>query len=373
MKKIIVAHVPAGAGHQKSAEAIAGAIEKAQPDVKVTLMDSLSGMTPRYQWAFTQGYLDIIHKHPAVWGGAYHLSDLKGLSKVVAKLHRMSNSSHGQAFEEIVSDHHPDIFIATHFFPAEVASYLKMTGRLRGKLITVITDYMPHNLWISPGTDAYVVGMELTKHELIWRGVPAEKIHVLGIPIDPKFSLKLDRRAFAARLGLDPSIFTLLIVSGGFGTGPMEQMVQALNSLLPPAVQVLVVCGKNTALKEKVEAMKPDFPHKLFPFGFVDNMDELMSVSDLMVTKPGGLSCTEAMMKELPMVLVAPIPGQEARNAKIIEKFGAAVLAGPVEKALPIIQELRANPARLKDMAHRGASAGRPNSAAETARLALSL
>ncbi|MDO8730354.1 MAG: glycosyltransferase [Candidatus Omnitrophota bacterium] len=368
--KILVTHVPAGSGHEKAAEAISNAVRKIRPDAEVTLMNGLDGMSSAYQWAFTQGYLGVIHKYPALWGTAYHLLDMKGLAWGAYKLHRLGNASHGKVLEGILTRHNPDVFIATHFFPAEVASYLKMKGRLKAKLITVITDYMPHSVWISPGTDAYVVGMELTKQELIRRGIPPEKIHVLGIPIDPKFSQKVERRALAARLGLDPIAFTLLICSGGFGTGPVEPLVHALRNIQEP-LQALVVTGKNTALYHRLENLRPTFPHDLKVYGFVDNMDELMSVSDLMVTKPGGLSCTEAMMKELPMVLVAPIPGQEARNAKIVDKFGAAVLAGPVEKAPAIIQELRRDPARLKEMGHRGASAGRSNAAAETARLAL--
>ena len=368
--KVLVTHVPAGSGHEKAAEAISNAIRETRPDAEVVLMNGLDGMSSAYQWAFTQGYLNLIHRYPVLWGAAYHLLDWRGLAWGAYKLHRLSNNSHGKVLEGILTRHNPDVFIATHFFPAEVASYLKMKGRLKAKLITVITDYMPHSVWISPGTDAYVVGMELTKQELIRRGIPAEKIHVLGIPIDLKFSKKAERRALAAHLGLDPVAFTLLICSGGFGTGPVEPLVHALRSI-PEPLQALVVTGKNTKLYHRLENLRPTFPHNLKVYGFVDNIDELMDVSDLFVTKPGGLSCTEAMTKGLPMVLVAPIPGQEARNAKIIEKFGAAVLAGPVKKAPGIIQQLRHDPARLQEMAHRGSSTGRPNAAMETARLAL--
>ena len=368
--KILVTHVPAGSGHEKAAEAISIALRNLRPDAEVLLMNGLDGMSSGYQWAFTQGYLGVIHKYPALWGTAYHLLDLKGLAWGAYKLHRLGNASHGKVLEGILTHHNPDVFIATHFFPAEVASYLKLKGRLKARLITVITDYMPHSVWISPGTDVYVVGMELTKQDLIQRGIPPEKIHVLGIPIDPKFSRKGDRRALAARLGLDPVAFTLLVCSGGFGTGPVEPLVQALRKIQEP-MQVLAITGKNSALYRRLEKLRSNFPHDLKIYGFVDNMDELMDVSDLMVTKPGGLSCTEAMMKGLPMVLVAPIPGQEARNARIISKFGAAVLAGPPEMAPAIIQQLRQDPARLKEMGRRGGSAGRPNAAMETARLAL--
>jgi processive 1,2-diacylglycerol beta-glucosyltransferase len=370
--KVLVMHVPAGSGHEKAAEAVAGAVRQLRPDAEVTLMNGLEGMSSGYQRAFTQGYLNMIHKYPALWGAAYHLLDHRNLAWAAYKLHRLSNASHGKVLEEILMRHKPDLFIGTHFFPMEVASYLKQQDRLKAKLVTVITDYMPHNVWISPGVDAYVVGMELTKQELVYRGVPEERIHVLGIPTDPKFSLKGDRRALAGPLGADPELFTLLVVSGGFGTGPMEELVRALKSI-PESLQVLVITGKNTALAQKLESMKETYPHKLKVYGFVDNMYELMDLSDLMVTKSGGLSCAEAMMKGLPMVLVAPIPGQETRNAKIIEKLGAAVLAGPVEKVPAIIRQLYDDPERRKEMAHRGESAGRPNAAAEIARMALSL
>ena len=370
--KIIVMHVPAGSGHEKAAEAVADAIRYRQPEAETLLMNGLEGMSSTYQWAFTQGYLNMIHKYPALWGAAYHLLDQRNLAWAAYKIHRSSNASHGKVLEGILLRHKPDLFIATHFFPAEVAAYLKQQGQLKAKLITVITDYMPHNVWISPGTDAYVVGMELTKQELVFRGVPEEKIHVLGIPTDPKFSLKGDRRALAGPLKIDPELFTVLVVSGGFGTGPMEGLVQSLRSI-PEPIQVLAVAGKNTQLRERLEALRPAFPHKLHVYGFVDNMYELMDLSDLMVTKSGGLNCTEAMMKGLPMVLVAPIPGQETRNARIIEKVGAAVLAGPVENTRAVVWELKGNQARRQEMSRRGASACRPNSAAEIARMALSL
>jgi len=368
--KILVTHVPAGSGHEKAAEAICGAVRHLRPEAETILLNGLEGMSSSYQWAFTQGYLNLIHRFPVLWGLAYHLLDLRGLAWAAYKLHRLSNASHGKILEQILLRHRPDVFIGTHFFPMEVASYLKLKGRLQARLITVITDYMPHSVWISPGVDAYVVGMELTKQELVRRGVAEEKIHVFGIPIDPKFGRRSDRRETASRLGVDPSLFTLLIVSGGFGTGPVEQLVQSLRSIRDP-LQALIVTGKNTALYHRLENLRLTFPHKLHLYGFADNMDELMDLSDLLVTKPGGLSCTEAMAKGLPMVLAAAIPGQETRNARIIERFGAAVTAGSVEQAPAIIQKLRADPEQRREIGRKGASIGHPEAASATARLAL--
>ncbi len=367
--KILVTHVPAGSGHEKAAEAVADALRQLQPDAETTLMNGLEGMSSAYQWAFTQGYLDLIHRAPALWGVVYHLLDHRNLAWGAYKLHRLSNASHGKVLEEILTRRQPDVFIATHFFPSEVASYLKQKGRLKAKLITVITDYMPHSVWISPGTDLYAVGMELTKEELIRRGVPAEKVRVTGIPIHPKFARRQDRRALAVRLGLDPGQFTLLVCSGGFGTGPVERVIHLLKQVAEP-MQVLAVTGKNTQLYHRLEKLKGSFPHALKVYGFVDNMDELMEASDLFVTKPGGLSCTEAMAKDLPMVLAAAIPGQEQRNGEIVERFGAAVTADPIERIPEIIRKLRADPAHLEQMGRIGTAAGMPDAAAAVAKLA---
>ena len=267
--------------------------------------------------------------------------------------------------------HQPDVFIATHFFPAEVASYLKLKGRLSARLITVITDYLPHAVWICPGTDLYVVGSNVTKNELVDRGVAEEKVQVLGIPTDPKFSQRSDRRALAQRLGVDPERFTVLICSGGFGTGPMEQLFRILSAVSEP-IQALIVTGKNTALFHRLEGLRSSIPHALKIYGFVNNMDELMDVSDLMITKPGGLSCAEAMTKGLPMILSSPIPGQESRNAQIVQRIGSAILAENVVRIPSLIQELRSNPARLQEMAQKGREASFPDAAFNVARIALS-
>ncbi len=369
--KILITHVPAGSGHEKAAEAIFVALRKIRPEAEVTLLNGLEGMSSGYQWCFTQGYLGLIHRFPFLWGAAYHLADLQGLAWAAYKLHRLSNASHGKILEGIVLRYQPDVFISTHFFPAEVASFLKLRGRLSARLITVITDFLPHNVWICPGTDTYVVGSDVTRKELMARAVEEEKIRVLGIPIDPKFSRRSDRRSLAQRLGVDPERFTVLICSGGFGTGPMEQLFRILSAVSKP-LQALIVTGKNTALFHRLKGLRPSIPHTLKIYGFVDNMDELMDVSDLMITKPGGLSCAEAMAKGLPMILASPIPGQEARNAQVVQRIGTAILAQRASRVPSLIQELRSDPARMRAMAQKGREASFPDAASNVARLAVS-
>ena len=371
--KIIATHVPAGAGHQKAAEAICAVLKEHAPSAETILLNALDGMSDWYQWSFTQGYLDMIQRYPHAWGTAYHLLDLRGLAWAAYKLHRLSNASHGKTLEGILERYKPDVIIGTHFFPMEVASYLKMKGRIHARLITVITDFLPHSVWISPGIDRYAVAAEWTRVELIRRGVPEDRIQVTGIPIHPKFAHKGNRAELTKKLGLRAGVWTVLIGSGGFGTGPVESIFKQFAEIREP-LQILVVTGKNTALFHRLEAEKELLPqHAVTLYGFVDNMDELMEVSDLMVTKPGGLSCAEAMAKELPLLLTAPIPGQESRNARLLQQAGIAVQARRLQEIPRQIHELRNHPDRLRHMAELGRKASFPDAAGTVARLAKSL
>ena len=366
--KTLVTYVPAGSGHEKAAEAICTTLRENDPSAETILLNGLDGMSAWYQWSFTQGYLDMIHRMPVLWGAAYHLLDIRDLAWAAYKLHRISNASHGKKLETILERYRPDAVVGTHFFPMEVAAYLKTKGRIQARLITVITDFLPHSVWISPGIDRYAVAAEWTREELLRRGVAPEKIQVTGIPIHPKFSRKGNRQELAKKLGLRVDQWTVLIGAGGFGTGPVDRLVDTFARISEP-LQILVVTGKNTALLRRLEAARERSHHNVVLYGFVDNMDELMDVSDLMVTKPGGLSCAEAMAKGLPMLLNSPIPGQEARNARLLEQAGIAMQALRLEDLPRQIGELRKDPSRLRTMAELGRRASFPRAAETVARM----
>ena len=367
--KILIAHVPAGSGHEKAAEAIQMAVREKHPDVETVLLNGLEGMSPWYQWSFTEGYIGMIHRYPQLWGLLYHLADLRGMAWAAYKLHRLSNGSHGRNLEQILLRHHPDVIVATHFFPLEVAAFLKQKGKLNSRVIAVITDYLPHSVWIAPGVDFYVVGCSATRDNLIGRGIPSDRIRTSGIPTHPKFKRRHERRPLAQRLGVNPDLFTVLVGSGGFGTGPVAEEISSLRAV-PERMQLLIVTGKNSALYQHLENMRETIPHELKIYRFVDNMDELMDVSDVMVTKPGGLSSTEAMAKGLPLVLTAAIPGQESRNARILKEMGAAVLCTHPGGLPECIVRLRTDPETLKKLAQAGKEHAKPDACYDVAQLA---
>lgn len=368
--KILVAHVPAGSGHERAAQAVVAGFAQFNHTIDAVLLDAIQGGDPYYRWAFTQGYTRLISQAPFLWGLMYYLTDCPILTRLSQKLHRLENARHGKGFEKLLLSAQPDAIIATHFFPIEVAAFLKRTGRLSSRVIAVITDYLPHALWIAPGVDRYVVGFPETKEELIKRGVAPEQISVLGIPIDPKFSKQNDRVNLAKRLGLMAGCFTVLIASGGLGTGPIVSLVKTLGRV-KEKMQLLVVTGKNASLFKRLSTLGPQTPHSMKVYGFVHNMDELMDLADLMLTKPGGLSCTEAMAKGLPFVLICPIPGQESRNGWLLSKMGVAAWAGGLQNLPGILLKLRREPQRLQTLAEKGKAAARPHAALEIAALAV--
>ena len=368
--KVVIAHVPAGSGHQRAAEAVYSALHTLSPSSQVTLLDSLRGFDACYRSSFTQGYLGLIDQAPALWGLSYHLTDCAALSGAVRRCHRLSNKLHAGGLEKILSDLQPDVFVSTHFTPSEVAVAFKSRRRPSMRVITVITDYLPHTLWIAPSADAYVVGSHPARERLMARGVPGGAIHLLGIPIDPKFARKNERLPLAKRLGLSADRFTILVGSGGAGTGPVTSIIHALNQIQKP-IQILAVAGKNTNLFKKLEALRPKLRHPMRSYGFIQNMDELMDLSDLLVSKPGGLTCAESMAKGLPLLMTAPIPGQEAHNAGWLEGMGAALWVRRLSQLPREVEQLIQAPDRLQEIGRRARAAGFPDAALQVARLAL--
>ena len=221
--------------------------------------------------------------------------------------------------------------VATHFILPSIAGILKKKKYFRSKLFTVITDYGPHTYWLSDYNDVFFTGSESTTEKLALRGVPEEKIVTSGIPAMEEFNQQFDINELREKYNLDKDKRTVFLMSGGFGVGPIGEMLTELEKS-KTNIQAIVVCGHNEELYEKLEEVKKKLTYPVVLFGFTDKVAELMAISDLMITKAGGISVTEAMNSRLPMILYGSVPGQETWNEELLVSSGAAILAKSIKE-----------------------------------------
>jgi processive 1,2-diacylglycerol beta-glucosyltransferase len=354
--KILVVYATAGAGHKKAAEAIFNGL-KAQGGHDVRLVDALDYTNPLFKKNYPGVYTFLVTHLPWVWGLLFALIDIPWMQPLVHGCRRLYNGLNTQALQEFLIQEQFDGVITTQFLSAEVCAYLKREGKIKSKIICVVTDFDVHRIWVNEGIDVYTAASEYTKNKLIALGVPSEKIFTTGIPTDAKFAQKPDKLVLKKKLGLQDGILTILIATGSFGMGPVEELIKMLGKH-----QLLIVCGNNRVLYERLKPLTQKNVHIL---GLVDNMDELMSVSDVMVTKPGGLSISEALVKKLPMLFFSAIQGQETNNIKVLSSYEVSQGQSSLLQIAETIHEWDSNPKDLDALRLRLSELSKPNAVAD--------
>lgn len=332
--KILVIYASAGAGHLKAAEALYNGIQKSK-NHDVILVDALDYSSFLFKRFYKETYFFLISKIPGVWGFFFWLLDIPWLQPLVRGLRRLQNRMNTGGLHRFLQEEQFDYILMTHFMPTEIAASLKRAGRISSKLITVITDFDVHKIWLADGIDIYTVASEWTKERLENIGVPQDKIFISGIPTDERFSASVDINALKKRSGLKEDMFTVLVATGSFGIGPIEEIIDVLKGF-----QIIVVCGHNESLYQKLSTQDSKLVHVM---GLVDNMHELMAVSDVMVTKPGGLSISEALVSQLPLVFFNAIPGQETGNIKVLKTYGVGISGCSIEEIGQQLKRMRAS------------------------------
>jgi len=222
----------------------------------------------------------------------------------------------------------PSAVVCTHAFPCGVMSAYKRLYNSTIPVMGIVTDFVVHPFWIYPNIDAYAVGTPEMRATMIERGIDPARVQVDGIPVDGRFGIVNETRTeLRERLGLAVDRPIALLMGGGLGMGPIEQATEALATLGANAPDAVVIVGRNAHLERRVAERSAKFPYETRVLGFVDNVYDYMHASDVIVTKPGGLTTSEALAAELPMIIVRPLPGQEERNATYLTTRGAALRA----------------------------------------------
>lgn len=367
--KVLIATVTAGAGHVQAAGAVEEAWRARRPGDEVHKLDVLE-FTPRlFAVAYSDGYAKVVEKAPEAYAYAFRKSDDPEAVRKFGEVRRLAGRVAAAPFLDRALALDPDVVVCTHFMPPEILGRAKEKGRLRAPIVSVVTDFEAHALWLERSVDLTCVAFEETKARLVARGVAREAVAVTGIPVAAKFGAPPTRAAARKRLELHASKPCLLVLGGGFGMGPVERVAEELGKVTTP-LQAIVVCGRNEELYAKLRRRK--FKHPTKVLGFAGNMHELMAAADLIVTKPGGLTSSEALAVGRPLLVCQPIPGQEEANSDFLLERGAAAKASRLEDLAFRVERLLDSP-ELDAMAAAAKALGSPKAADRVCELALSL
>ncbi|TNJ57145.1 UDP-N-acetylglucosamine--LPS N-acetylglucosamine transferase [Paenibacillus hemerocallicola] len=315
-KRILLLSEGFGAGHTQAAHALSVGLRQLSPDLQTRVLELGAFLHPTLARLVFSAYRKTIVSKPKLYGFVYRKQYKKSLNRLTRlALHRLF---YGQT-TEVIKQLKPDTIVCTHPFPSAVISRLKRAG-LSVPLCTVITDYDAHGTWISPEVNKYLVSTEEVKHKLLMRGVPDDHIEVTGIPVHPKFWRQHDKEELRLRFGLQ-AVPTVLVMGGGWGLVQQEETLRHMIGWRDRLQFIFCMGSNEKALARLADDPRFKHPHILL-MGFTREIDKLMDVSDLLITKPGGMTCTEGLAKGLPMLFYSPIPGQEEENCLYFTERG---------------------------------------------------
>ncbi len=365
--KVLLLSASAGAGHVRAAQALERAFALSGTAREVRHVDTLTYTNKVFRKLYAEAYIEMVNSLPELLGWLYDALDTPWRKeRRRLALDRLNT----RPFVKMVREYAPDVIVCTHFLPAELVSWLKGKGKLDCPQAIVVTDFDVHAMWLCHHFEQYFVALDETRVHLEKLGIPPGRITASGIPIDPVFAADRDKAAARERLGLDAARTTILMSAGGFGVGPVEHLVESLLAV-EHDVQIVVICGKNDELKQRVSKVAKGAPansHPLHVVGFTKEMDEYMAASDLLVGKPGGLTTSEALARGLVMVIVNPIPGQEERNSDHLLEEGAAIRCNNLPVLAYKIDRLLDEPGRLAAIRANVRRLARPNAALDIVR-----
>ena len=360
--KILIFYASYGGGHLSAAKSIKQYLDENYKDAETKLVDCVEYINKGLNTITTFAYKEMAKKAPWAWGEIYDHSQKGAMSHISSGANKFMSLKLNKLFEEF----NPDIVISTHPFASQMTACLKEKGKTNCILASIMTDFASHDQWLvgSDYIDHIFVSHEGMKKDIISKGIPASKIHATGIPLSNRFLEHFNRKEIKASFDLDYNKKTILFFGGGeFGLGKEKtlKILKAFIDNIHDEYQIIAISGKNEKMQIKFEELVGNNPN-VQVYGYTNEVPELMSISDLVVTKPGGLTITEALASGLPIVVINPIPGQEVENAEFLEKKGVAVWIRKTENPFDAVKELLGNPEQIKHMKIRSKLMAKKNS-----------
>ena len=373
--KILILSASVGGGHLRAAEAMELALRQIAPAAAIRSIDVLTLANKAFRRIYGKGYLDVASRAPHFLGYVYDLLDRprdKDWDLETDRLRVALEKLNMQPFLRLLKSESWDLVVNTHFLPAEIIGSLRASGQISVIQATVTTDFMTHRLWVQEPCEHYFVATAESGVYLNSYGVHRERISVTGIPIHPVFCRRKGRAECIEARGLSGERPIVLLLSGGFGVGPVEQIFSAVLTIEPP-IEVVVVCGRNEDLRQRLSQQAGPPRHRVAVLGYTADIDELMAAADVVISKPGGLTSAEVLARGSVLAIVNPIPGQESRNSDYLLENGAAIKIGPVATLPYKVEGLLKDPRRLARLKASARRLGRPRAAFAVAEKVLAL
>ncbi|WP_198148821.1 MGDG synthase family glycosyltransferase [Luteibacter yeojuensis] len=365
-RRILLLSVSAGAGHVRAADALDATVATLAVQggaVEARHLDVMDFVPSSFRRIYADFYLSLITRYPRIWGMLYRITGDARPDAVVQRMRRTIERLNTRRLRAAIADFAPDAIICTHFLPAEMLARQIRKGRVTAPVYLQVTDFDLHRMWVVPGMTGYFAASPEIAHRMHAVGLPMERVHTTGIPVMPAFAETHDRAALVASFGMDPARPAYLVMGGGAGVGALDELADAL-LCAGGDFQLVVLAGRNAGMLARLRKLA-DGKHagRLFPQGYTKHVERLMACCDLAITKPGGLTTSECLAMGLPMIVNAPIPGQEERNADYLMEQGAAWKAIDAVALAWRINALHDDPSQLAGMAARARAIGRPQAA----------
>ena len=368
-KRVCILTLGVGSGHLRASEAVQRALYDSIDPVEVKVVDALDSARRWFHWLYVDPYWWMLRNAPWLWRRMFERRQRKEYhSTAPAWFFRRGCRD----VMRQIKNYAPHLVIVTEVGAAEIAAMGRREGWFNAPILAVQTDFQTEPPWVQSEIDAYCVASEEARGQLIGWGVLSNRVLLCGIPVDPAFALPFDKNELMKALGLDARRPVVLVMGGGMGPVPLDNVISSLELCNAP-MQILAVAGRDRFLRQRLELLRGRLAVDLHLFGWTENVPELMAVSDLLITKPGGLTVAEALAAGLPMILTHPIPGPEERHVRYLAEHGVALHAETLNDIPRLTSHLLSSPHELGEMRRRARDWSRPDAAHAIAQVAMAL
>ena len=359
-KHVLIVSASTGGGHVRAAESLEKCFNECYPNIRVTNLDMMQYVTWLFKKLYVDVYLDMMRHRRMLFEILYDFTDRDPCSVPWRSfrlwLQRLNSRRATRKFIEL----NPDHVILTHFTPAEMLDRARRAGMKLPPISVVVTDFDVHWVWVQSTLDEFFVADNEAAARVANRKIASDRIHVTGIPVCPVFARPYSTETSKTKLGLKPDKPVVLLLAGEFGVTKIDDTARRILAH-EAGMQLIAVAGRNEPLLALLRTVAQESPGRLLTVGYTTEIETYMAASDLVISKPGGLTTSECLAMGKPMILVNPIPGQEEHNATYLLEHGAAVLTHDQLGVTYKLERIMSQPGRLAQMQEAARSLGKPN------------